>query len=118
MIVSDLSNLNVISEDDEILGGAGATVTSTAGASGDRTKTKAETLSFAVPLRNGGSLAIGIGFAKASAVDAQDASAVTHVTGDADGDVEFVIGRNYSIDTGRRARSVGVVVAVGIDVPG
>ncbi|KAF3888919.1 MULTISPECIES: hypothetical protein [Nostocales] len=118
MIISDLSHLDILSEDDAILGSAGATVSTNATASGDYTQTKAVTKSFALPLGNNGSLAIGIGYAQASAVDSQDASAVTSVSGSANGDINFVIGKNYSTDNGPRARAGGVVLAVGIDIPG
>ncbi|GAA6619429.1 hypothetical protein [Scytonema sp. NUACC26] len=117
MIISDLSHLDIISENNAILGGAATSVTTEGTAYGDSTKVKAITKTNSIPLGNGGSLSLGFGYVKASAVDAKDASAKANVSGTAEGDINFVIGNNYSIDTGRRAQAGGFVFAYALDLP-
>lgn len=118
MIISDLSHLDIISEDDAILGSAGTVTSALANASGNYSKTEAVTRAYAIPLPYNGSLATGFGYAKADAVDADDASANTDVSGDTEGDIGFVIGGDYSIDSGRKAKARGFVTALAITLPG
>ncbi len=117
MIISDLSHLDIISEDNAILGSARTTVSTVAVASGNYTKVKTVTSSYTKQLPRGGSMSISFGYAKASAVDSYDASANTNVYGAADGDIQVVNSTNYSIDTGRQAQAEGVVFALGITRP-
>ncbi|KYC37666.1 hypothetical protein WA1_40100 [Scytonema hofmannii PCC 7110] len=117
MIISDLSHLDLMSEDDAILGSAGALIGSSAIASGDYNKSKAKTKAFAIELPNGGSLALAFGYANAKAYG-DDASADTDVFGDADGDIEIVKGRSYSVNTPRGAYAGSVGLAIAFDLPG
>ncbi|MUG99601.1 hypothetical protein F7734_47915 [Scytonema sp. UIC 10036] len=115
MVISDLSYLDSVSEDDVILGSAGALIGASAIASGNDTATQAVTRAYTVNFGRGGSLAVAVGYANARGYG-DNASAFTDVSGDADGDIEIVKGRNYSVKTGygAYAGSVGVAIAISI----
>lgn len=107
MQILDLPYLVNISETDLILGSVGATVAANASATGSITRTYALADTFAKPLRNGGAIALGIGYAKASG---DNPTANVTVTGEGDL-VIYVDGSKYFVSK-KTAIAYGIVIAI------
>lgn len=61
MVISDLEHLELVSEETDVVGSAGVLVTVLTEAYGKFTKANARTWTVTKTLRNGGSIALGLG---------------------------------------------------------
>ncbi|WP_017651505.1 hypothetical protein [Fortiea contorta] len=109
MLIKDLSYLENVSENQLVLGSAGTIVIANASATGTSPLAYVNTNTRAINLRNGGSVAVGVGIAVASGVN-PSAQVVVGGFGDK------VIRLTPNINTPNLDIAIGVVVA--IDFPG
>lgn len=108
MQITDLSYCEEISENDLALGSAGVLVAASAGASGTSAEAAISTDSWVREFTNGGSIAIGLGTAKATGTNP---TASVTVAGEGD----IVLGKTGSKSSNKVAVARGIVIA--IDLP-
>jgi hypothetical protein len=110
MQIADLDYLENVSEQELILGSAGATVTTDASATGTSTETFAFAKTIARSFPYGGSIAFGRGFAQANGENP-----TTNLTVAGDGDI--VIGETQFKSFQDSAFARGFVVAIDLPKP-